>query len=243
MSRPTSCHAQGPSEVSWPVGRYGSLLTNWFLKLWTITKARIEMIWSKTTTTGFVGVFLLLNGEPKAYYVFFPQPVLVLLGRLRQKPDWHLWKSFNDLNVSTTLNMRSNICVKKTIDDRHHISWYSISRNTSMPINLSQWPTKHLKVWSSLILKRLITSPAEQSWFSRQSAQRAPSLHRFCPPRKSRNFVLTFFKLTVVNTSLFITVSANLFSINHSLPMWQRESGTMLHLPATVYGLCLEMFL
>ena len=173
----------------------------------------------------------------------FPQPVLVLLGRLRQKPDWHLWKSFNDLNVSTTLNMRSNICVKKTIDDRHHISWYSIPRNTSMPINLSQWPTKHLKVWSSLILKRLITSPAEQSWFSRQSAQRAPSLHRFCPPRKSRNFVLTFFKLTVVKTSLFITVSANSFSINHSLPMWQRESGTVLHLPATVYGLCLEMFL
>merc|ERR1719350_7567 len=51
------------------------------------------------------------------------------------------------------------------------------------------------------------TSPAEQSWFSRQSAQRAPSLHRFCPPRK--------------------------------FPMWQRESGTVLHLPATVYGLCL----
>merc|ERR1719336_142954 len=29
------------------------------------------MIRSKTTTTGFVGVFLLLNGESKAHYVFF----------------------------------------------------------------------------------------------------------------------------------------------------------------------------
>ena len=40
-----------------------------------------------------------------------------------------------------------------------------------------------------------------------------------------------------------MTVCANSFSINHSLPMWQRESGTVLHLPATVYGLCLEKFL
>ena len=50
-------------------------------------KAPIEMIRSKITTTGFVSVFLMLNNESKADYVLFPQPVLVLLGRLRQKPD------------------------------------------------------------------------------------------------------------------------------------------------------------
>ena len=143
----------GPEKIQWhrtlqsthcAVGRYNSLQTNWFSKLWTITKAPIEMILRKTKMTGFVGVFLLLNGEPKAHYVFFPQPVLVLLGRLRQKPDWHLWKSFNDQHVSTTLNMQSNISVAKTIDDRHHISWYSISRNTSMHLDLPQlWIVYH----------------------------------------------------------------------------------------------------
>ena len=118
--------------------------------------------------------------------------------------------------------MQSNISLAKTIDDRHHISWYSIPRNTSMPINLSQWPTKHLKVWSSLILKRLITSPAEQSWFSRQSAQRAPSLHRFCPPRKSGIFVLSFFKLTFVKTSPFHDCVCK-FIFNQSLTSYVAE--------------------
>ena len=80
-----------------------------------------------------------------------------------------------------------------------------------------------------------ITCPVEQSWLARQSAQREPSLHLFCPPRKSEQFLRKLFWCTNLDYDFFLLPKSNLQS---SIKKKQLSNDIFLHIKVTTHFLC-----